>query len=62
MASTEASAPSGMDELNYDLIKREKVQSGAFIKSMLKALFSHVGLVVACVAIAVLGQFFEYQH
>ena len=45
-------------DASYDLVKREKVKSGVIIKSLLRALFSHIGLVVSSVAIAIFGKHF----
>ena len=44
------------DEPNYDLVKRKRVETESVVKSLLQALGSHVGLVVLCVAVAVLGR------
>ena len=43
-------------ERTYELIKREKENSGTCVKSFLKFLFSQVGLVLLCAAIAVVGK------
>ena len=43
------------DELNYELVKRERSKSESVIKSVLQALLSNIGLVAVCIVIAVLG-------
>ena len=43
-------------ERTYELIKREKENSGTWLKSFLTFLFSQVGLVILSAAIAVVGE------
>lgn len=43
------------EERNYDLVVRKRRETGNFFKSFLKFTFSHVGLVLLCVVIAVGG-------
>ena len=43
------------EERNYRLVKREKEESGALVKQVLRFLFSQVGVVILGVITAVLG-------
>ena len=43
------------DELNYDLVKREREKNESVVKSVLQGLFSNIGLVAIVIAIAILG-------
>ena len=43
------------EERNYRLVKREKEESGALVKQVLRFLFSQVGVVLLGVITAVLG-------
>jgi hypothetical protein len=45
------------EDRSYDLVVRKKREDSTIIKSILKFLFSHVGLVLICVALAVGGSF-----
>ena len=48
--------PRDEDEINYELVIREKKQDTSALKSILQQLFSGVGLVVICVFIAIFGK------
>ena len=43
------------EERNYRLVKREKEESGALVKQVLRFLFSQVGVVILGVISAILG-------
>jgi len=47
--------PRDDDEINYELVIREKRQDTSALKSILQQLFSGVGLVVLCILIAIFG-------
>lgn len=47
--------PRDEDEINYELVIREKRQDTSALKSILQELFSGVGLVVICIVIAIFG-------
>ena len=53
--------PRDEDEINYELVIREKKQDTSALKSILQQLFSGVGLVVICVFIAIFGKWI-YCH
>ena len=42
-------------ERSYELVTRKRAETGTFWKGLLKFLFSHVGLVILCIAVAVIG-------
>ena len=44
--------PRDEDEINYELVIREKRQDTSALKSILQELFSGVGLVVICIVIS----------
>ena len=48
--------PRDEDEINYELVIREKRQDTSALKSILQELFSGVGLVVICIVIAIFGK------
>ena len=48
--------PRDEDEINYELVIREKRQHTSAIKSILQEVFSSVGLVVVSVVIAIFGK------
>ena len=48
--------PRDEDEINYELVIREKRQDTRALKSILQELFSGVGLVVICIVIAIFGK------
>ena len=43
-------------ERNYTLVKREKQESGKFIKEILRLLFSQIGVIVLAVVVAIFGK------
>jgi hypothetical protein len=47
-------------ERTYELIKREKEDSGTWLKSFLKFLFSQIGLVILSAGIAVGGMTLDF--
>ena len=47
------------EERNYRLVKREKEESGALVKQVLRFLFSQVGVVILGVITAVLGNVYN---
>ena len=53
--------PRDEDEINYELVIREKRQDTSALKSILQQLFSGVGLVVLCILIAIFGKFEGYR-
>ena len=53
--------PRDEDEINYELVIREKKQDTSALKSILQQLFSGVGLVVICVFIAIFGEWIYFH-
>ena len=54
--------PRDEDEINYELVIREKKQDTSALKSILQQLFSGVGLVVICVFIAIFGKWIYFHE
>ena len=46
------------DDVNYELVIREKRQDVSTVKVILQKLFSSIGLVFLCVAIAAFGKYY----
>ena len=49
------------EERNYTIVTRKRKETGALVKSFLRFLFSQVGLVLLCIAIAVAG-WYSFIH
>jgi hypothetical protein len=47
------------DERNYELVTRPRRETGAFFKSLLRFLFSNVGLVILAVVVGIGGRIEE---
>ena len=54
--------PRDEDEMNYELVIREKRQDTSALKSILQELFSGVGLVVICIVIAIFGKSMSHSN
>ena len=48
--------PRDEDDINYELVIREKRQDVSTVKAILQQLFSSIGLVFLCVVVAVFGK------
>ena len=50
------------EERNYELVTRKRRATGVFVKSFLRFLFSHVGLVLLCIVLAAGGELYVYVY
>ena len=48
--------PRDEDDINYELVIREKRQDVSTVKAILQQLFSSIGLVFLCVVVAIFGK------
>ncbi len=44
------------EERNYELVTRKRRETGTFVKSFLRFLFSQIGMVVVVIAVSLLGE------